>query len=161
MMRLGADHVVGRERSARRQRCALRGVQQSEDLRSCAVLEDDAAMRLVGIAARRGQEAAQGGTDLRHFRRSGVRFGGARRGRGPPPQARAQEALRPVDAVDGPLVARPRIGRESEESVLQQRRREIGAAKDEQGLSRLFLQLDDFLVHVVLHEPGVVPFRLL
>ena len=42
--------------------------------------------------------------------------------------------------------------------MLRERRREIGAAEDEQVLAGLLLQSRDFLLGVLFDQPRIVPF---
>src|SRR5919204_444320 len=77
-------------------------------------------MWLVGISARRSEQTAQDGADLRHPRSGACRFGGAQTCGGPSADALAEEGLGAADVFDDPLVARARIGREGEKPVLEE-----------------------------------------
>ena len=84
------------------------------------MFQDHAAVRLVRIAARARQQAAQDRSDLSHSRPSSVPVDRGGAARGAAAQTRSQETLRAIDVLDHPLVTRAGVGREGEEPVLEE-----------------------------------------
>ena len=134
-LRLGADHVVGGERRAARQRGALRAFTQASASASSprgAPLDDQAPARAVGVAGRLRQPAAEERRDAQAAIRRATAAGGSD---GNPPRRRSaggaprEPALGEVDELDVPLVALPRRLPPGEEAVLRGGRGRLAARR--------------------------------